>query len=181
VQAGCCKRCKKGDSVGLACVGLNPQKAKLDQNWTGCGRYLTLPDFVRKTHSHSDKTQKTLEFLAKLPEESFVLKIRCPQGRVGSSPTSGIAYSAGKNGVRDRAVPRRHPPKGSTVRRTVRRSVFFAPSPACVPEVNCLAPSVADGRWNPSGGPWGRKRSRKEGSVECSARTEALSVTVPGR
>ena len=44
-----------------------------------------------------------------------------------------------------------------------------------------LAPSVAVGRWNPSGGPWGRKRSRKEGSVGCSARTGALSVTVPGR
>ena len=46
---------------------------------------------------------------------------------------------------------------------------------------NCCAPSVAAGRRNPSGGPWGRKRSRKEGSVECSARTEARSVTVPGR
>jgi hypothetical protein len=46
---------------------------------------------------------------------------------------------------------------------------------------NSLAPSVAAGRWNPSGGPWGRKRSQKEGPVGCSARTEALSVTVPGR
>ncbi len=46
---------------------------------------------------------------------------------------------------------------------------------------NCCAPSVAAERWNPSGGPWGTERSRKEGSVESSARTGVRSVTVPGR
>jgi hypothetical protein len=45
-----------------------------------------------------------------------------PQGRVGSSLSSGIANSTGKNGVRDRAAPRAHPLKGSTVRRIVGRS-----------------------------------------------------------
>jgi putative transposase len=46
---------------------------------------------------------------------------------------------------------------------------------------NRRAPSVAAGRWNPSGGAWGMKRPRKEGSARCSVRTEVLSVTVPGR
>jgi hypothetical protein len=50
------------------------------------------------------------------------LKIRCPQGRVGSSPSSGIAKTTGKNGVRDRTAPHAHPLKGSTVGRIVGRS-----------------------------------------------------------
>ncbi len=53
---------------------------------------------------------------------------------------------------------------------------------ACVPEVNCRAPSVAAGRWNPSGGPWGRIRSRKEASVGGSGRTgTAASAAQKGR
>ena len=46
---------------------------------------------------------------------------------------------------------------------------------------NLLAPSVGVGRWNPSGRPWGRNRSRSEESIGCSARTEARIGTVPGR
>jgi putative transposase len=46
---------------------------------------------------------------------------------------------------------------------------------------NGRASSVAAGRWNPSGGPWGTERSQKEGAVESSARTGARSVTVQGR
>ena len=68
------------------------------------------------------ETTNGREAIVTRPQLLAALKIRCPQGRVGSSPSSGIANSTGKNGVRDRAAPRGHLLKGSTVSRLWNKS-----------------------------------------------------------
>ena len=69
-------------------LGLNPNQAfpriigELSEPFRN---YANLPEM----QSHTDETKKTRVFTGVIGSVRIGLKIRCPQGRVGSSPSSG--------------------------------------------------------------------------------------------